>query len=207
MMTMTTSPEHSGASSATATAVLGPTTASAEHEYARARAAGYAAGWSQGAQAAQEAIRREVDDHRARLTAGLEAERETLRAAAAALHEAAAQLRDVTAPAVEQHVDTVLSAALQLAEAVLTHEPLAARSPGRDAIRRAMTAAPEVHAIRIRLCPQDVAALQDTDLPDGLSVVADVGLQPGDSVLEHGAGSVEVLLQAALQRARAVLES
>jgi flagellar assembly protein FliH len=179
----------------------------ADHEYARARAAGYAAGWSQGAQAAQEAVRREVDDHRAQLTAMLDAERLRLSAAGAALNAASDQMRRVTAPAVEQHVDTVLSAAMQLAEAVLTHEPLAAHSPGSDAIRRAMTAAPDVHAIRIRLSTQDAATLADTDLPDGASVLADPELQPGDSVLEHATGSVEVLLQAALQRARAVLES
>jgi len=204
---MTTSPDHTGIPPATATGVLGPVNRNADHEYARARAAGYAAGWSQGAQAAQESVRREVDDHRAQLTAMLDAERLRLSAAVEALNAASDQMHRVTAPAVEQHVDTVLDAALQLAEAVLTHEPLAAQSPGRDAIRRAMAGAPDVQAIRIRLSTQDATTLADTDLPDGVTVLADPELQPGDSVLEHAIGSVEILLQAALQRARSVLQS
>jgi flagellar assembly protein FliH len=183
------------------------TPTSVEHEYAKARAAGYAAGWSQGAQAAQESIRREVDEHRAQLTAALDAERHRLSAATQALQDAADQMRRINVPAVEQHVETVLSAALQLAAAVLTHEPLASTSPGTDAIHRAMAAAPELNAARIRLSTQDAATLRDADLPQGVTVVADPALQPGDSVVEHATGTVEVLLETALQRARAVLES
>lgn len=172
-----------------------------EREYARARAAGYAAGWSQGAQAAQAMIRAEVDDHRAALERAATEQRDGLATATRALQRAAADLAATSAPAVHDITDALLDAALELASAVLGHEPVAVTEPGRDALHRALSAAGQERPVTVRLNPQDAATLV-AEPPAGVRVVADPALGRGDSVLEHALGSVEVLLQDAVERAR-----
>jgi flagellar assembly protein FliH len=173
--------------------------------HAVARAAGYAAGWSQGAQAAQVTARREIELQQAQLDEVAAAERQRLASAGQALADAVTQLRATALPAVDDVAEAVLEAALRLASAVLGHEPLASSTPGRDALRRALAAGPEVLDVGVRLNPVDAATLEDGDVPDGARIVADPSLARGDAVLEHGLGRVEVLLQDAVRRAEAVL--
>ncbi|GAB2693953.1 FliH/SctL family protein [Thalassiella azotivora] len=182
----------------------GATTPSAGHQAAVARAAGYAAGWSAGARAARTQVEREGLEQARRLEADAAAHRDALHLATRALEQAAATLRSTSVPAVEQVADTVVDAALELAAAVLGHEPVAATTPGRDALRRALAGRPDEQAVTVRLAPADAAEVAGA-LPDGVTVVPDPGLTRGDSVLEHDLGRVEVLLQAGLRRAREVL--
>ncbi|MFP5346368.1 MAG: FliH/SctL family protein [Actinomycetes bacterium] len=177
----------------------------AAREHAIARAAGYAAGWSQGAQAAQATARRELDVQQARLEQQAAGERQQLSCAARALSDAAAQLRATVLPSADDVTDAVLEAALRLAAAVLGHEPVASSAPGRDALRRALAASPAAVDISVRLSPEDAATLSGEDAPEGVCVVPDPGLARGDAVVDHGLGRVEVRLQDALRRAQEVL--
>lgn len=183
----------------------GVTVSAIERERAAARASGYAAGWASGAQAAHATARARLQEQTAAVEQAREAELGRLRAARVALEDAAAQVAAASVPAVELVTDAVLEAALQLAAAVLGHEPLASSTPGRDALVRALRGAPGTDAPTVRLHPADAATLAEGEVPIGVVVVADPTLARGDSVLRHSAGSVEVLLQAALLRARAEL--
>lgn len=176
-----------------------------ERERAAARASGYAAGWASGAQAAHAAARRQLDADLAELDAERASLSSRLGSAAAALERAAAQVDAATVPGAEQVADTVLEVALQLAAAVLGHEAIAAQAPGRAALRRALVAGGAGTTATVRLHPADAATLTAEDVPVDVTVVADPTLAQGDSVLRHGGGSVEVLLQAGLERARTVL--
>jgi flagellar assembly protein FliH len=177
-------------------------TGSVDRERAAARASGYAAGWASGAQAAHATARARLDEQVALLEQARAAELARLATAREALERAAAQVVAASVPAVEAVADAVLDAALQLAEAVLGHEVRTAAAPGRDALRRALLAAPAAGSPTVRLNPADLATLQAGDVPDGVTLVADPALAQGDSVLNHSHGSVEVLLGAALGRAR-----
>lgn len=182
------------------------TSAATERERAAARASGYAAGWASGAQAAHAASRRQLDADLAELDAERAALSARLGSAATALERAAAQVDAASVPGAEQVADAVLEAALQLAAAVLGHEALAAQAPGRAALRRALLAGGVgAGTATVRLHPADAATLTAEDVPVDVTVVADPALSQGDSVLRHGGGSVEVLLQAGLDRARTVL--
>ncbi len=183
----------------------GTTRTAAEHERAAARATGYAAGWASGAQAAHATARARLQEQTAAVEQARELELGRLQAARVALENAAAQVAVASVPAVDRVTDAVLEAALQLAAAVLGHEPLAASAPGRDALVRALRGAPGACDPTVRLHPDDAATLADGEVPTGVVVVADPALARGDSVLRHSCGSVEVLLQAALARARAEL--
>jgi len=177
---------------------------SPDHERAAARASGYAAGWASGAQAAHATARTRLDEQVALLEQARSAELGRLASARAALERAAAQVAAASVPAVEVVADAVLDAALQLAAAVLGHEVRTAQAPGREALRRALLAAPATEPV-VRLHPADHATLDAADVPAGVTVVADPSLAQGDSVLQHPYGSVEVLLGAALDRARTEL--
>lgn len=177
----------------------------AEHERAAARATGYAAGWACGAQAAHATARARLEEQTAAVERAREQELGRLRAARTALEGAAAQVAAASVPAVDQVADAVLEAALQLAAAVLGHEAVAASAPGRAALARALRGAPGGSDPTVRLHPADAATLSEGDVPTGVVVVIDPSLARGDSVLRHSRGSVEVLLQAALARARAEL--
>ncbi|WP_460435498.1 FliH/SctL family protein, partial [Angustibacter speluncae] len=81
----------------------------------------------------------------------------------------------------------------------------AAQAPGRAALRRALLAGAAGGPATVRLHPADAATLTAEDVPVDVTVVADPALSQGDSVLQHGGGTVEVLLRAGLERARTVL--
>ena len=183
----------------------GGTGVTAEHERAAARASGYAAGWASGAQAAHATARARLDEQVALLERARADELARLAAARSALERAAAQAAVAAVPAVEEVADAVLDAALRLASAVLGHEALASTQPGRDALRRALLTTPSVTTATVRLNPADADTLAGADVPDGVTVVADPAVAQGDSLLQHANGTVEVMLQAAVERARAEL--
>lgn len=102
----------------------------------------------------------------------------------------------------------VVDLALALASAVLEREVSVADDPGADALRRALRLAPQRGAVVARLAPDDVARLGDiADVAAGRSieVVADPDVATGGCVVEVGAASVDASIDAALERARAVL--
>lgn len=178
---------------------------SIEHERAAARAAGYAAGWSAGAQAAQAAAERDASVRRQRADAEEAAATARLSSVMEALAEAATQARAAGEQTRDDLSRAVLDTALQLAAAVLGHEPLAAENPGRDALQRALAVEPSAAAPVVRLHPEDAATLTSLDIPSNVRVAADPGLSRGDAVIDHVDGRACVILADALARARAVL--
>lgn len=132
-----------------------------------------------------------------------------LRATLLALRDRLHGLDDTVNSVQQAWADTVTEAALTLTEAVLGREVRCADDPGRDAIVRALAAAP-VAATRatVRLHPDDLAHLGGIDdLAPGttLDVVADATVAPGDCVLTMGPTSVDATVKSALARAAEVL--
>lgn len=190
---------------------------------AAAQAAGYAAGWAQGVAAAAANERVAL----AEVAATAAAERGQLLTAAlaalSALDAAAAQMRARTAPGVDEAVDVLASAAVDLAEVVVgqhvTEAGGAAR--GRAALDRALAAAPEHEDVVVRLNPADLALLDGLTGGAALAVgalatgggrrsvelVADTGLRAGDAVADFPGGSVDARITTALGRMRAALRT
>jgi flagellar assembly protein FliH len=178
--------------------------AAEEQGRANGHAAGYAAGL---AAAATEAAA--AEQVRAAELAAAEAGREQrLSAALDVLEQAADACRRHEAVAVAEVEDVVTALALDVAGAVLARELAVATDPGRDALARALTLAPEDGRLTARLHPDDVAALADvTDLAAGrpLTVVADPAVERGGCVVEGSGATVDAQTGPALARVAAAL--
>lgn len=193
-------------------APIGAVGAPARRDDDERRAAGYAAGWAAGARAAAEAA--EVAERlRAVAAAAAEARRD------AALAQAVVSLRQAAeAVAVRQTVedaalaDAVHAAALELAEAVLGHELRPGPDSARALLGRALALPADAGLHTVRVSPDDLVHLRavlaagDVDLPEGVRLLPDPALQPGDVVAEHAVVVLDGRIRAALARARAVLE-
>lgn len=180
---------------------------------AAALAQGYAAGWAEGKRQAAEAARTAAEqaaEQAARAAADRTAATERAVAAVAA---AATALERQLGPAVAAAEEAILRAAVALTEVLLGHELAATRSPGEDALRRALALAPAHRPVIVRLHPADLATLAGPGAAgrevDGRAVtlLADPALQPGDAVAECDATTVDARLGAALDRVREVLGS
>jgi flagellar assembly protein FliH len=176
-----------------------------------ARAEGYSAGWAEGRRvAAAEARVRRADVAR-EVAVAEQTRRARHSSALAALATAAAELERRTVPVAEELSDSVLAAALVLAEAVLGRElATTAADGGAHALRRALDLAPRHRPVTVRLSPEDMAtlAMHDTTVEiDGrqVTVVPDATLAPGDAVAVCDATEIDARLGAALDRARKAL--
>ncbi|GIF06075.1 FliH/SctL family protein [Actinoplanes siamensis] len=177
----------------------------------QARTTGYAEGWAQGkrdaAAAAEEAAARAraaEEHHEQRRSAALAQ-------AVNALGRAVTELENQLMPTFTELQEVVLSSAFELAEAIVGRTLHDDEGRGRDALRRAMTAAPEHGDMLVRLHPDDYAHLVDDE--DGtfeyqgrpIKLHADPTLRPGDAVAETGTATVDATIAAAVQRAREAL--
>jgi flagellar assembly protein FliH len=102
----------------------------------------------------------------------------------------------------------LLDLALAIASAVLQREVTLASDPGREALLRAMTAAPERTALIAHLNPEDRELLGDVgDVAPGrdVTIVADPSVGRGECVLDAGPTRVDARFGPALERVRAVL--
>ncbi|NMR21041.1 FliH/SctL family protein [Cellulomonas fimi] len=183
--------------------------ARSDHGVEQARAAGWAAGWAAGTRAASEAAqhqRRTLDD------AFRAAERERaadVQAALAALGRAAAAASARVDPVLAESSAALDASAVTLAEAVLGHELADGDARARAALARALSlpAEPAVHTIRLH--PADVRALTALglvdSLPDGVTVVPDASLAPGDAVSELPDGFLDARIGSAVERVRRAL--
>src|SRR5690349_10705044 len=154
----------------------------------QARTTGYAEGWSQGKREAAAAA--EVAAARAHAA---EEQHELRRAAALthavnALGRAVTELENQLMPTFTELQELVLSSAFELAEAIVGRNLHDDPERGRDALRRAMTAAPEHGDVTVRLHPDDYANLAG-DAAGAfeyqgrrINLHADPGLRPGDAL-------------------------
>lgn len=203
------SPETSAAP-ALAPARFTPAPISVDHR-ADGERAGYAAGWVAGARAAAdaaaEAERRRAEDAR-RAQAARDAE---VAAVVELLAQAAARVA-ARAAADEAHLRSVLqAAAFELAEAVLRRELRAGPDSARELVARALAMPGGLAGATLHVSPADLplvtAHVADAGvaLPEGVTLVPDARLAPGDVVLEDDRSAVDGRILAALDRARAAL--
>ncbi|AEV88786.1 flagellar assembly protein [Actinoplanes sp. SE50] len=182
-----------------------------EEERLQARTTGYAEGWAQGKRdalaAAEEAAARAraAEEHHEHRRAA------ALAHAVNALGRAVTELENQLMPTFTELQDLVLSSAFELAEAVIGRTLRDDPERGRDALRRAMTAAPEHGDVRVRLHPEDYAHLVGDDPGTfdyqgrQIHLHADPGLRPGDAIAETGTATVDATIEAAVARAREAL--
>ena len=167
--------------------------------YNEGKAVGYADGYQQGnAQAAADA-----------LVAATERENK-LRDAMIALAAAARECNTRQRAAIDDIEDTIVEAVFDLAETLLGREMSRTRTPGRDALRRALALA-DLHGPAVaRLNPDDLESIGDfADLAPGraIQLVADASIEPGGCILESGSARVDAQLGPALRRAKEALRS
>jgi flagellar assembly protein FliH len=171
-----------------------------------ARAEGYAAGWGEGRRIAAAESRTRAAAVAAEIGAGERARQARHVSALDALAEAATALERQALPVLDEFSDSILTAALVLAEAVLGRELALAGDGGAVALRRALDLAPRNRPVTVRLHPEDLVTLSlagSTVEIDGRTVtlVPDVSVGPGGAVAECDATEVDARLGAALDRA------
>lgn len=167
---------------------------------------GYAAGYAQGIRAA-EAVTRAQREELARRAAEADADRAAEQARALqALHAAANALAARTAPVLAGANDTLVQAALLLAERIIGRTLEDHELGARAALERA-TATGEAHAVRrVRMNPQDLALLGENSIEGTrIALVPDAQLQRGDALAEYEEGFLDARIATALQRASAAL--
>ncbi|MEU3330913.1 FliH/SctL family protein [Glutamicibacter creatinolyticus] len=167
---------------------------------------GYAAGYAQGIRAA-EATTRSQRDELVRRASAAEAARDAEQARALkALRAAANALAARTAPVLAEANDTMVEAALLLAERIIGRTLEDRELASRAALERA-TASDEAPAVRrVRMNPKDLALLGENIIEGtGIALVPDVQLQRGDAIAEFEEGFLDARIASALQRASAAL--
>jgi flagellar assembly protein FliH len=172
------------------------------------RARGHAAGYTEGNRAA--AVEAQAQSARLTLEHGtlMQAARLQHERALAALHAAARALDSRTVPVLQDAEDSVLSAAMELAEAIVGHTLADEARAARFALGRASSGnLPGVAGTHtVRLHPQDLALLNPADLAGtGVTFVPDTALARGDAVSEFPHGFLDARIGSALERAKAAL--
>ena len=189
-----------------------PDSASLERAKQQARTEGYAEGWAQG----QREAAVEADAAAARARIGEQAHDQRRAAALAqavnALGRAVTELENHLMPTFAELQEVLLAHAFELAEAIVGHTLDDPQGRGADALRRAMSTAPESGHLTVSLHPDDfhnlIGAGGETDFEyEGRRVTlrSDAKLRPGDATAETGTATVDATIAAAVARARDAL--
>lgn len=146
----------------------------------------------------------------AEAAAGIDAQRAAAVAdAAARLGRAAAGLGDVRAQVVEEVVGDVVGLAFELLEVLVGRELALAETPGRDAVVRALSLAPDRHDLVVRIHPEcglDDEAIAVLAAGRSVRVVRDPDVDPNGCEVTAGPCHIDVQLPAALERVRRCLD-
>jgi flagellar assembly protein FliH len=178
----------------------------------QARTTGYAEGWAQGKRDAVQA----AEAAEARALASEEAYEHRRAAALAsavnALGRAVTELENQLMPTFTELQEVVLASAYDLAEAIVGRTLRDDPERGADALRRAMSAAPEQGGVTVSLHPDDFATLVGAGAGGEfdyqgrrISLRPDPNLRPGDAVAETGTATVDATIETAMSRAREAL--
>ncbi|WP_309069407.1 FliH/SctL family protein [Microbacterium sp.] len=178
-----------------------------EREFEAARVRGYAAGHAEGMRAAAEAaalLREEIE--RAREDERIAAERRVTQALVA-VEAAALSLADRERELVAAGQRALERLAVELAETVVARELAAGEASAHAALRRVLAHVDLAEARELRVSAGDLDTLRALGgAPEGVTLVADPQLAPGDAVAVLPDGSVDARVAAAFARARAALE-
>jgi flagellar assembly protein FliH len=175
-----------------------------------ARAAGYAEGWASGTQAARAQALSEAEVARIERMRAATALRLKGHTALESVERAATALERRAVAGAEQLEDLILSAALQIAEAVVGHALRDDAVRGRAALARVLALAPDREPVEVRLHPEDHELLTaGEDYAAGsdrtITLVADPRLQPGDAVALCGATEIDARISEGIARVRQAL--
>lgn len=170
----------------------------AESTRTAARSQGYAVGWAEGQRAAREAA--EDEARSAAETRRLDDEKRADEHASAvrALELAAVRLHETVGQACARLEEQAARLACELTETIIGE-----LRTDVDALRRALSLAPQDDLVAIRLHPDD-AATADPALVAG-RIVADPGLDRGDALVEYHDHVLDLRISTALHRIREVL--
>ena len=163
---------------------------------------GRARGYVDGLKAAQEHADALEDARQAEHDRVLRAHRERVDQAVAALERAAAGLAESMSRGLDDAEAQVFEVACQVASLILGAELTDASVAARAVIRRALAAPTPSPVHTIRLHPDAVRAVEGSELPAGVAVVADSTLPPGGGVALYQDGWLEAGLEDALERVR-----
>ncbi|MET1085872.1 MAG: FliH/SctL family protein [Arthrobacter sp.] len=172
---------------------------------------GHAAGYTAGLRAAEaERLNRleELEADYAARRGQLQSEAKRL---AGLLHSAAAALNARTIPTVTAAEETLVAAAVELAEAILGYELADRSKAARAALDRALSGTKGLDVVSIRMNPQDLAVLNGVDLngvktgSTGVALTADPSLNPGDAVADLPHGFLDATIGSALARVKEAL--
>jgi flagellar assembly protein FliH len=176
-----------------------------------AHAQGYAAGWAEGRKAAADAAAGAVADVADRARAAAVETASRVDAGLAAIVAATCRLEQRAEPTATEVGDAVLASAILLTETLVGHELAVARSPGLDALRRAVDLAPIGRPVQVRLNPAEYAALTaagpaQRDVEGRtVTLVPDPALLPGDALADCDATRIDARMGEAVDRVRSVL--
>ncbi len=163
---------------------------------------GYQEGWSRGYDEARTAVEQAANAEREAWRVEQEGR---LTSALTAVGTAASEIRHRRALELTSLEDAIASAAFDLACALLGRELELARSPGRDAVARALSLAPATERFALHLNPADIETLGDLeDLLAGRQcvLVPDPSVESGGCLLEAKDCQVDARLSTAVGRAR-----
>ena len=163
---------------------------------------GYRDGWDQGFNEARTAVEQAADDER---DAWLQEQGRRLGSALDALASAVVEFQIRRTLDLTNLEDRVATAAFDLAAALLGRELELTRSPGRDAVARALALAPPNESLVVRLNPADVETLGSIeDLLPGrrYQVISDPSIESGGCLLDAKDCQVDARLTTAIARAR-----
>lgn len=171
---------------------------------------GHAAGYTAGLRAAEAERVRRLEELEAGFAARRDQQqREALRLAGL-LQSAAAALNARTLPTVAAAEETLVAAAVELAEAILGYELSDRSKAARAALDRALSGSKGLDVVTIRMNPEDISMLGGLDVPGAGSGTAvelapDPTLNPGDAVAELPQGFLDAKIGTALARVKGAL--
>ncbi|MFJ8895132.1 FliH/SctL family protein [Leifsonia sp. NPDC102414] len=170
-----------------------------------ARSRGYAAGYADGLRAAAEEQQAWLAAADADREADDAAAAERLAVLAAALRNAAIELRESTVPVLAEAENSLVEAAFSLAQAVVG-DALANRVAAANAAVSRVLGGDVAGAVSVvRLNPEDLAAIGQGAAGDAVRLVADPALAPGDAIGELPDGWLDARIHSAMDRAREAL--
>ncbi|WP_183044497.1 FliH/SctL family protein [Pseudarthrobacter phenanthrenivorans] len=170
---------------------------------------GHAAGYTAGLRAAEAERVRRLEELEADFAARREQQQREARHLAGLLQSAVAALNAHTVPTIAAAEETLVAAAVELAEAILGYE-LADRSKAAcAALDRALSGSKGLDVVAIRMNPEDLALLANagmaSDSGTAVELTPDPSLNPGDAVAELPQGFLDAKIGSALARVKNAL--
>lgn len=177
-----------------------------DHGDDRSRARGHAAGYAAGLRAAAQEVAARAARLEAEHAAAVSHGQARVDHAVAVLGAAAAALDERTVPVLRDAENTLVTTALDLAEAIIGHELDDAENSARFALGRALDHSTAAQPHSVRMNPDDLAVLDPaTRAQAGVDFAADPTLARGDAITEFPDGFLDARIGTALARAKAVL--